>query len=325
VICEQIKLTECAERFHLKGYVQDIAAVFSTMDILGYPLNAYHYGTGEQVLIESLGAGVPAVVMNNGCEKEIIRHGYSGMIVNTPEEYARCIEYLAMHPELIYKMGQNAREYARQKFSIHSIIMEFKNIYESMMKEPRRGHEPLTQKFANITGNTVYFLASLGEQACHYIESATSKELLRLLEADRKIAQENVSYTSSAKGTIFQYRRYFASEPLFTFWCGLIMSEKGEPENALMYFLEAKKLGFHHWRVNWYIWCELHKLKEDGSLLDFSDDVIEMAERATEQLASFYGSKFTNELLRGVKAKWTLKAGIRTLSTNSAKTKKLKF
>ena len=194
-----------------------------------------------------------------------------------------------------------------------------------MMKEPRRGREPLNQNFANITGNTVYFLASIGDQSRHYIESATSKELLRLLKADREIAQENVSYTSSAKGTIFQYRRYFPREPLFSFWCGLIMSEKDEPENVLMYFLEAKKLGFLHWRVNWYIWCELHKLKEDGSLLDFSDDVIEMAERATEQLASFYGSKFTNELLRGVKAKWTLKAGIRTLSTNSAKTKKLKF
>ena len=300
VICQQIQMMGSADKFHFYGYVEDIAAAFSMMDILGYPLAPHHYGTGEQVLIESLGAGVPVVVMNNGPEKIIIRHGYNGMVVNSTEEYSRCLEYLSTHPELVNKMSQNALEYAQGKFTIQTILDQFDEIYDDMIIQPRKKRELLKRHFTGVSGDLVYFLNSLGEHSLSYLESVTSTNMLELLEADRKIARENVPYTSDAKGTIFQYRRYFSSDSWLTFWCGLVMLEKADYEKALMYFSESIRLGFKHWRVNWYIWCALFALTGDISGMDISRDVSEKIESASKELSRFFGDKFTSEILRRV-------------------------
>lgn len=299
-ICQQVAQMRAADRFHMYGYVEDIASVFSTMDVLGYPLNPCHYGTGEQVLIESLGAGVPAVVMNNGPESLIIRHGYNGMIAESPEEYSSCLEYLANHPALVDEMGQNAREYAQQKFTIQIVLDQFDRIYDDMLTEPRKERELLSQHFTGVSGDLVYFLSSLGDHSLHYIESATSTDISRLFEADKKIAQENVPYAGNAKGTIFQYKKYFSHDSFLTFWCGLIMLERGEYEKALEYFLDSTELGFKHWRVNWYSWCALFALRRNIPGMNISSDMIEKAESSFNVLSRFFGEKFTFEILRRV-------------------------
>lgn len=244
LIEEQIRRAGAIDRFYLGGYVEDIGPVFASMDVLGYPLNPLHYGTGEQVLIESMGAGVPAVVMDNGPEKEIVRDGYNGMVASTPQDYSRCLEQLAANPALVERLGHNAREHAQSVFSIQTILDQFNGLYEELESQPKRPRALLGNPFPGVQKGLACFLNSLGEHAEPYIQSALSIDTQSREAADRQIALENVRYTTDAKGSIFQYRKYFPEDAVLTYWCGLTMQEKGEGEQAMKYFLNAAALGF---------------------------------------------------------------------------------
>jgi len=244
VIEEQIQLNGATERFELVGYVIDIAPVFGSMDVLGYPLNKRHYGTGEQVLIESMGAGVPAVVMNNGPELEIVQDGYNGMVASSPQAYSRCLEQLAANPELLERMGRNAKEHAMRHFSIRSTLDRFGSLYDTMMAHPKKSRALLGNPFPGASEGLTCFLNSLGEHAEPYIQSAFSEDDQTRLAADRYIAQENIEYVADSKGTLFQYQKFFPGDAVLTYWCGLIMQGRGEHGKALRYFSEAEALGF---------------------------------------------------------------------------------
>ena len=42
------------EKFKFFGFVENIKKILEITDVLGYPLNKKHYGTGEQIILESM-------------------------------------------------------------------------------------------------------------------------------------------------------------------------------------------------------------------------------------------------------------------------------
>ncbi len=232
------------DRFHFAGYVNDIVPVFSSIDVLGYPLNSCHYGTGEQVLIESMGAGVPAVVMNNGPEMEIVRDGYNGLVASSSREYTQCLERLAVDPALVLRLGSNAKEFAQNVFSIQKILDQFASLYSNLMAQPKLPRRVLGRAFPGAQEGVSCFLNSLGDCAELYMRSAFYCDAQDGDSIERQIAQENVKFATDAKGSIFQYRKYFPEDATLTYWCGLVMREKGELEKAEEYFKNAEALGF---------------------------------------------------------------------------------
>lgn len=221
----QIERAGVTDRIRLLGYVPDVAPAFAGMDVLGYPLNPRHYGTGEQVLIESMGAGVPAVVLDNGPERELVSDGVNGLVARTPEEYSRALERLAADPALLKRLARGAKERAQADFSIESILKRFDALYEDMLLAPKR-ERPLAGRRFPASPGLAAFLNSLGDDAGHYLDSAFSNDADRVLAADRRIARENINYTGNAKGTVFQYRKYFPDDPVLARWCDLILREK---------------------------------------------------------------------------------------------------
>lgn len=248
----QISAAGAGDRIQLRGYAADVAPAFASFDVLGYPLNPLHYGTGEQVLIEAMGAGVPAVVLGNGPEKEIIRDGYNGLVASSPEDYPRCLERLAADRALLEKLGRGAREHARANFTIEAVLRRFEALYEDLLREPRRERGLAGRRFPGASEGLEAFLNSLGGNAGAYVDSAFSADQPRVLAADRAIARENVRYTGGAKGTVFQYRKYFPDDAVLAFWSGLILLEKGERAPAAKAFAEARALGFDPPRLRGY-------------------------------------------------------------------------
>lgn len=244
--------TKDNKEFEVLGYVNDISSILSILDVFGYPLNKKHYGTGEQAIIEALGAGIPIVVMDNGAEKEIVKHNYNGLIASNKEEYSRHLETLANNRDLMKKLGENAKKYAIENFCIDNTVKKFNVIYDDVLLKKKSKKEKMTNGFFENNG-FAYFINSLGSKAKHYIDSVLSKDDFALIEADNKISEENLNYISSSKGSIFQYRNFFPNDDILNFWCGLICLKRNETEKSLFYFNEAKKLGFKHKRINKYI------------------------------------------------------------------------
>jgi glycosyltransferase involved in cell wall biosynthesis len=131
------------DRFTFTGQVDDIAPYLAKMDVFGYPLCPDHFGTCEQVLGEAMASGIVPVVMNNMAERWIVMGDWDGIRVKGEDQYVREIERMYKNPKLRGLLSKNAREVARNRYSIDSMVDKWEVVFEDIMKEPKRERMPL--------------------------------------------------------------------------------------------------------------------------------------------------------------------------------------
>jgi glycosyltransferase involved in cell wall biosynthesis len=122
------------------GKVPDIAPYLSEMDLFAYPLKPDHYGTCEQVLGEAMAAGVVPVVMDNPAERLIIQDSESGLLARDEANYIHCMKYLHNLPSERYLMADKARIHAKSVYNIDNMIQQWNDVFDEMMKQPKRPH-----------------------------------------------------------------------------------------------------------------------------------------------------------------------------------------
>jgi glycosyltransferase involved in cell wall biosynthesis len=129
--------------FTFTGKVDDVAPYLAEMDVFGYPLRIDQYGTCEQVLGEAMAAGVVPVVMNNPCEREIIFDSISGVVCSSGEEYIHWVEALYHDHARRSFMQKEAKHRASYLYSIDTMISKWNDVFNDMMKQPKRERSPL--------------------------------------------------------------------------------------------------------------------------------------------------------------------------------------
>jgi len=83
--------------------------------------------------VEAMAMGIPAIVMSDGGGLiEHIINGKNGFIVQNVEEMAGRLRQLYSEPSLGKIMGQNAREYVREKYTISRMLKNYYNLYNSI-------------------------------------------------------------------------------------------------------------------------------------------------------------------------------------------------
>lgn len=85
----------------------ELARAYANMDVFLFPSLTDTFGNVAQ---EALASGVPAVVMDAGGPKYIVRHGVSGLVAASAEEFASHVERLMDDADLRRKMGRAGRE-----------------------------------------------------------------------------------------------------------------------------------------------------------------------------------------------------------------------
>ena len=78
------------------------------------------------VMIEAMACGTPVIGFRKGSVPEIIEHGKTGFIVDTPEEMIKIIERL---PEINRKV---CRQTVEEKFSLKQMVNKYEKIYEKL-------------------------------------------------------------------------------------------------------------------------------------------------------------------------------------------------
>ncbi len=212
-IAEEAKKLEGGWKFNFRGHVCNVDESLSEMHIFGYPLCPGHFGTGEQALIEALAAGVPPVVLDNGPEKYIVRDGETGVIASSPEDYSNALTTLAHDPHLREEASKNAKEDARDRFSIRRTTDCWHRIYEEVMERPKSQHTIKTGG-SSIGEGAALFLQSLqrtGEaelfakvmaEANGKTSAGLTKQLSRLPDV----------YWSQTRGSAFHYQTFFPDD-----------------------------------------------------------------------------------------------------------------
>lgn len=131
---EKIKRYSLDEHVFLLGYQKNIGALLEQADIYVHP--AYAEGFGIAVA-EAMMAEKPTIVANAGALPELVENGKSGFVIDPfdANAWSEAILKLIKDKKMANKFGKNARKRAQTEFSIDKYILNYHNLYTSLMEK----------------------------------------------------------------------------------------------------------------------------------------------------------------------------------------------
>ena len=252
----QAKLLKSEHKFSFLGHVENIQPILEQLDVYGYPLCEDTYASGELNLQEVMHAGIPPVVFPYGGIKGLIVDQFSGLVVNTEKEYQAAIEYLFRHPDERKRIGQNAKQIARQLYGAENAVRHLNPLYLTLLERPKRKRQlPLSSAGQRLLQNhkgsaAARYVLSLGDQGRAYRTSLTSTDFQQGLEADNVIRHMS---PLGHIGGILEHLNLHAKDAWLRFWSGLAFLGQGNGPQALSEFARAKTDGCGNNRLIWHI------------------------------------------------------------------------
>ncbi len=238
-------------RFQIQTFVEDIRSFFEILDVFGYPLCENNYSTAELVLQEAMYAGVPPVIFAYGGAQKTVIDNETGLIVNNEGEYKEAIEYLYNYPQERQRLSENCKKYARDRFGAENTAKQFNQLYDRLLKFPKRSRGALFPHSTPLSGAEL-FCHSIGEAGRDFITSMELTNIEEMLTVENRIAALPEAGSDSGGG-LLHYRNAYKSDPYLRLWSGLILQYRGQNTKAIFEFQQAIKLGLSHWRVYWYL------------------------------------------------------------------------
>lgn len=215
-----------AKKFSFTGLISDITKYLAIFDIFGYPLAPYHYGTCDQVLAESMAAGVVPIVLSNRMENYMVKDGVTGIVAKNQKEYIKAIENLYLNKKLRSLLSVKAKKYALKTFSLEIIKHEWEKVFEEVLTFSKTIKKwEININSSKITAKDV-FLEALGNYGKDFFDYCNAKSENEKIEAMNKIIKLNKSavWQSKTKGTLHQYHSFFPKDKHFSVWSRLIMA-----------------------------------------------------------------------------------------------------
>jgi glycosyltransferase involved in cell wall biosynthesis len=131
-------LIHLSKELHIQDYVQflgfreDVPDILNILDI--FVLTSLWEGLGRS-LTEAMAMAKPVVATAVEGVPELVIHNKTGLLVPTCDEsaIANAIVYLIRNPKKARRMGLTAQKNVRNKFSVHKMISDIDNLYESLI------------------------------------------------------------------------------------------------------------------------------------------------------------------------------------------------
>ncbi|HRN87821.1 glycosyltransferase [Hyphomicrobium sp.] len=146
------------ERISFKGHSADPADALADPGIFLYPLQARHFGTAENALIEAMSLGWAPLVLDNPAEAAIVRHGETGFVERDAPAAARRLSWMMERPDVVARIGERAAADVAATRTPAQLVRAFECSYRTALARPKR-----QVNFASILGDTPadWFLSTL--------------------------------------------------------------------------------------------------------------------------------------------------------------------
>jgi L-malate glycosyltransferase len=122
---------ELSQKVMLPGYRDDARSLIKCMDL--FVLSSYSEGT-SMALLETMAAGVPAVVTDVGGNPELIKHGETGWVVpsDAVEYMTEAILGAATNSAVLHNRAEAARRRFQESFTFQKMVSKYSYLYRAM-------------------------------------------------------------------------------------------------------------------------------------------------------------------------------------------------
>ncbi|MGA7829161.1 MAG: glycosyltransferase family 4 protein [Geobacteraceae bacterium] len=201
----------------IRGYSSDVAKELARFDIMPYLLNPLHYGTTENALLEAMAMGVVPVVLNNPAERQLVRNGETGLVVDSPSSFADAISYLANHPDEVRRLSINASRAVRERFSVQCTAEKLMNHYRAVLPEPKR-----TFDFRPVFGSEPadWFRACIGLEAWRFPDNPAAHP------TEDNFAPGPHYLYEKTKGSVFHYFATYPDDERLERWAAQLETKR---------------------------------------------------------------------------------------------------
>jgi glycosyltransferase involved in cell wall biosynthesis len=135
---------------------------YASADIFLFPSETDTFGN---VVLEAMSSGLPALVSDRMGPAEIVRHGDTGLIASSEEQFLAHLDRLAGNPGERQAMGLRARKYAESR-DWNSILQQLFLQYESVTQ--------VDQRRADLQLATRIHIADKSREALRNVSSSES-------------------------------------------------------------------------------------------------------------------------------------------------------
>jgi 1,2-diacylglycerol-3-alpha-glucose alpha-1,2-glucosyltransferase len=127
--------TDPPENVTFTGWIDDIRGAYGAGDVYLFPTKAENQGIA---VLEAMAAGKAVVLRDIPVFREFYTDGEDCLLCSTAEEFREALDRLAANPELRDRLGENARETAREH-SLDRVAEELAGTYNAVLAgEPER-------------------------------------------------------------------------------------------------------------------------------------------------------------------------------------------
>lgn len=188
------------------GYTTNVARELGSINVLAYLLNPFHYGTAENALLEAMAMGIVPVVLNNPAERNIVEHSRTGLVVDTPTEFADAIQWLAHNPDERVRLGEQAASVVRSRFTVDRLGASFHAHYQKIMSDTKQ-----TISFADTFGASPeeWFLSCQGDPTIFRSDGSVRLD---------KRSLSTFSLLEKTKGSVFHFQQHFPHSKMLASW-----------------------------------------------------------------------------------------------------------
>lgn len=118
---------------HFTGYFtkEELSEAYASCDSFIFPSATETFGN---VVLEAMSSGLPAICVNSGGVKEIVKNGYNGILSPPyePDGLVKAINFFYNNPLILHKFSENARKTALSK-SWDNIFSGLLNDYSKLI------------------------------------------------------------------------------------------------------------------------------------------------------------------------------------------------
>jgi glycosyltransferase involved in cell wall biosynthesis len=118
------------------GDRQDMPAVLASLDVAVLTSDSESL---SNVILEAMAAGLPVVAYDVGGNSELLNHQRGAFIPAGHEgSFADTVQKLLAHSALREQLGQNARQFAQENFSLDRVRQRYVELYATLLEKKRR-------------------------------------------------------------------------------------------------------------------------------------------------------------------------------------------